>query len=426
MQERIKQLRDSQFVRHNTIFFIGAMSVGLLNYLTYPIIGRLLPAANFGEMQVLFSLFAQILIFLNVFGLLTVNIVANYEDPIKRNRVISELERLALAIGLIILVATIAGAVTLKHFFHFGSVWPFEVLAIAVLVSVPLAFRNSYLRGKKRFAQVSTLNFTAAAADLVFAVLFVLAGWRTTGAMLGLVAAQLIAFGFAAYLAKRDGFTESIHDSFFRLPDFKLLLPELKYAALVLCGSLAITLMYSVDTIAVKHYFDANTAGQYAGIATVGRIIFFLTGSIAAVLLPSIKMKAKPHDNRKVLWSSLGLTAVIGGGALLVFSLLPRFVVHVLMGSKYVPQANLLPRLGFVLFTISILNLFVLYHMALRHYAIILIVALGLSVTLILLTLHHQTLVSVIDSLLFGSAAMFLVLGAWLGIVKYKEVADAA
>src|ERR1700729_698452 len=112
-----KQLRSSSFIRHNTISFVGSMSIGFLNYLYYPVLGRLMHTNSFGEVQTLSSLFAQVVIFLNVLGLITVNIVANYDDGPARNQVILELERLAALIGTGLLVATLAFSLPLQHFF---------------------------------------------------------------------------------------------------------------------------------------------------------------------------------------------------------------------------------------------------------------------------------------------------------------------
>jgi len=180
---------------------------------------------------------------------------------------------------------------------------------------------------------------------------------------------------------------------------------------LVLTGSLAITGMYSVDTVAVKHYFDAHTAGLYAGISTVARIIFFLTASIAAVLMPSIKLAHPAKQNRQTLLKSFALLACIGGAALLVFTLLPNVIIRILMGGKYLPYASLLPRLSLMIFIISILNLFIVYYMALRRYIVIPIVLLGVALTFGLLQMNHQTLQAVINNLLYGSLGMLALLG---------------
>ena len=68
----LRHARRSRFLRHNSVFFISAVAVGALNYLYYPIMGRLLNTAQFGEVQTLISLFLQIAIFLSVLGLVTI------------------------------------------------------------------------------------------------------------------------------------------------------------------------------------------------------------------------------------------------------------------------------------------------------------------------------------------------------------------
>ena len=80
MRTIVRPLSTSAFLRHNAIFFVGAVAVGALNYLYYPILGRMLNIESFGEVQTLVSLFVQLQIFLTVMSQVTVNVVANYED----------------------------------------------------------------------------------------------------------------------------------------------------------------------------------------------------------------------------------------------------------------------------------------------------------------------------------------------------------
>jgi O-antigen/teichoic acid export membrane protein len=413
-------IRSSHFLRHNAIFFVGALVMGFLNYLYYPVLGRMLPPSSFGEVQTLFSLFAQINIFLSVLGLLTVNIVANYKDDRTRDRIILELEKLAVLISGVLLVVTGVAAPLLQHFFHFDSSLPFIALALAVAVTVPLTFRNAFLRGKRYFGLVSLAGILAAGGDLVLSILFVLFGWSTTGAIIGLVAAQFLAFLYAAWNAKRYGFSEAFKNVF-KKPDIRFVLPELKYAMLVLVGSLTITGLYSIDAVAIKHFFDAHTAGLYAGISTIARIIFFLTASIAQVLMPSIKISQSTKENQQTLLKSFTLLAIIGGGTLVMFTILPDFIIRTLMGATYLPYVDLLPRLSLALFIISLLNLFIMYHMALRRYMIMPITIAGVVVTCVLLGLSHGTLQAVINSLLYGSTATLLFMGVWLASKKYKQ-----
>lgn len=411
--QRTEPVKDT-FLKHNAIFLFGALAIGGLNYLYYPIMGRMLHTGSFGEVQALFSLFAQITIFLNVLSLLTVNIVVNYSDQARRNRVILELEKLSVGISAVLLIATVLAGTALRDFFNFTSPIPFLMLSLVVLISTPLTFRTGFLRGQKRFGLVVLAGVLSSIFDIIFSVILVWAGQGTSGAILGLALAQIVACGFAIYAARKHGFTESLRKNFWRFPDLKLILPELKYAGLVFVGSLAITGLYSIDTIAVKHYFDAETAGLYAGIATIARIIFFLTASIAQVLLPSVKLTHDSKQNQHVLLKSFVMLVSIGGIGLIGFSVLSEFAIKLLMGNAYLPYASLLPRLSLVVFIISLLNLFILYHVALRRYAVAAIVFIGLALTFGLLLLNHDSLRAVVDSLLYGSLGLAACLSAWV------------
>src|SRR5688500_10119156 len=162
------RLRHSQFLRQNTIFFLGSVTVGALNYLYYPVLGRLLAPASFVLVQTLISLFLQLSIFLSVLSLVTVNIVANADSDRQRNALVLEFAKLVLVIGLALLFLTLVFQSKLQSFLQFESAWPFTLLAVSILVTVPFALRGAFLRGKQRFGLASVANLTGSAAKLLF------------------------------------------------------------------------------------------------------------------------------------------------------------------------------------------------------------------------------------------------------------------
>ena len=330
-----------------------------------------------------------------------------------RQRVTFELEKVALFMSLAMFVLVAALGWKLKAFFNFESVWPFIVVMMALVAAVPLNFRITFLRGHKKFSETSIANLIGAAGKIVLSVLLVWAGWSTIGAIFGVVLAQVIAFGYAIYAARKVGFLVPAQGKRFSIPDFALLKPELKYGLLVLVGSLTVTVLSSIDIFIVKHYFDAQTAGQYAGVSTVARMIYFLTASVAQVLLPSVKLSQTPAQNRQFLLKSLALVSVLGGGALAVFVIFADQIITVLMGSEYIRYAHLLGTLSLAMFIISILNLLISYYIALRRYQIGAIVVLGAVIAGLLLMSHHGTLDSVVNSLLYGSMSMLGLLILW-------------
>ncbi len=387
------------------------MAFGALSYLYYPVLGRLLSPSSFGEVQTLITLFLQYTIFLNVLDLVVINILVSYADPGLAKRIVLELEKVSLGIGLGIVLLVAALGRVLESFLRFSSAWPFLIVAIAGLVAVPFIFRSGYLQAQKKFSLVTGANIVSASGRLVIGALLVAIGFGTLGAIWGLLLAQIIALAFAAHFAMRSGFREGFHKR--KLPDVRLIMPELKYAVLVLAGSLSITLMYSIDIVVVKHYFDARTAGLYAGISVTARILFFLTASIAQVLIPSVSLKEPMRQNKQILLKSGLLLVTIGSLGVAAFYLAPHIILRVLLGHAYLAYAELLPRLSLAIFVVSIANLLVIYFTALRKYMVLWMAILGSSITLGLMAVRHGTLDAVVNDLVVGSiclCGMFLIL----------------
>jgi O-antigen/teichoic acid export membrane protein len=417
----LKSVRTNSFLRHNLIFFTGSVAVGALNYLYYPVLGRLLEPAAFGEVQTLVSLFLQIGIFLSVFGLITINIVANYEDEQKRNAVVLEFEKLALTIALALLGLVIVFQKQFMSFLQFDSAWPFILLATAIVVTVPFTFRGAFLRGRQSFGAASWANIIGSTSKLLFSAALVAIGLGTAGAIGGLVLAQAAAWGYATWKAAQLGLTAMPGVKKGRLPDIRMLAPELKYGLLVFVASFVVTVQYSIDIIVVKHYFDAHTAGLYAGVASVARIIFFLTASISQVLMPAVKLSQSAAQNRKTVMKSVVLLLAVGLPALAALCLAPGPIIGVLMGNDFREVAHLLPSLSIAIFIISIVNLAVAYYLSLRRAGIAVVTLIGGIATYILMFDHHERLEDVINSLLYGSLIMLMALAVWLVGAKAKE-----
>lgn len=416
----IKALKQSSFLKHNAVFFFGSIAVGALNYLYYPILGRLMTPAAFGEIQVLVSLFLQFTIFLNVLTLITINIAVNYKDTDKAHRMIFELEKLASYFALGLLVLSLLGGEFLRTTLKFDSQLPFVALALAMLASIPLTFRSAYARGQKKFGIASVSQLLGAGTKIVFSAMLVVLGLGVAGAVFGIVAAQLAAFFYAARWAARLGFKRPSDTNYATLPDLKLVVPELKYAIVAFVGLLTITLMMSIDVIVAKHYFDARTAGLYAGIATVARIAFFLAAPIAQVLMPMVKIDKPAHENRALLQRSILLTIAVCGSFLAVCAIAPGVLVKILMGVDYITYAHLLAPLALSICIISIINLICMYYLSLRRKMVMVVGIIGFAATLSFMVVWHSSLQALVYSMLTASILTLLATGTYV-LVNLKR-----
>ena len=401
--------RSSPFLRRNAVFFAGSMAVAFFNYLYYPVLGRLLPTSTFGEVQVAVSLLMQASTILSVLSLVVVNIIASSNDEKASQRTIAELEKISTYIGIGIVIVVVALAGIIQRELKFDSAWPIILIAVMFLVNITGSFRGAFLRGKNDFTGSSISGVIASVTKLILSVIFVVIGLATAGAIGGIIAAQLTAITYMTLRAKKFGRMKLSRS---RKPDFSLIRPQLGYAGFVLVVSMLVTMQVSIDATIVKYFFTPDEAGAYAGISTIARIVYFLSNSVAAVMLSAVTLKQTHAKNREMLRKSLLLTLLATGVATIFFCLFPTFTIHLLLGSRYDTYAHLLPLLSLVMLIISVAYLFATYLIALRRKIAIIPAVLGAIVTYASVALYHDTIEQIVVGLLAGGVIMLIGLGA--------------
>jgi O-antigen/teichoic acid export membrane protein len=199
----------------------------------------------------------------------------------------------------------------------------------------------------------------------------------------------------------------------------KALREEFKYGGLILATTGFITFLYTADMVFVKHYFSPELAGFYGGVATIARVVFFVTGSVTAVLIASVKIKESFRNNFRVLLKGLIIISLIGLGATGVFVLFPELVIKLMIGQRYLPYAYLLPKMAIVLFLVSLTNLLMMFFLALRKYFVVWISVAGTLIISLTSVLNHGSLIQIVNNFLTGVILTILLLaGAFYKISK--------
>lgn len=369
---------------------------------------------DFGEVQALISILLQIGALLTIIGYITINLISNNKDK-QTLSVILELEKLAYFLAAIIALILIGSSFYLKEALNFNSILPLATLPIILGLSVPLVVRNSYLQAQHKFRDVSVSGVFISSGRLFFAIILVSFGLRSFGAIAGIFLAYLAALFYVS--AKTKGVLPLLNiptslKTMKSIIKTKIIRRELKYGVTIFIALFSITLLYTADVIIVRKYFSATEAGLYSGIATIARIIFFATGSIAGVLLPSIKIKSESNENKRVLIKSLILISALGGSILFAFIFMSEFITKMMIGPKYASHAVLLPWLGISIFLTSILNLITMYYIALRKNFIGIAVLFGVISSLLLSFVNHANLISIINNFIIGNILAFVIIAS--------------
>lgn len=413
----VDRILSDHFVKNNIIYFAGTLTTGFFSYLFHPVLSRLMGVADFGDTQALLSFSALTGGVVAIFGTIIVNLIANGGDEEKKKQIISSLRKIAFYAAGFVFSLFLAGSFFLKNFFNFSSLPAFILLIASIPLSVSVTVRSAFLHGRRNFKTLSLGGVISSSSRLLFAAFFVILGWRTFGAMFGLLAAQLVALGYLYLKTRQDLIFVPASKPLFS----KDIRRELAYGLLIFATTFTITFLYSADILVVKHYFSAGEAGLYSGIATVGRVIFFLCASVVGVLFPSVSLANTPTDNQRLLIKALAIIFLIGGLIWLSFLIAPCLFINLLIGSRYASHASLLPRLGLLSFLVALVQVLFMYHLALRHRFILLAAGAGVLIGLLLSYYNHASLEMIINNFIFASLAVIAVIILAPRLLKYKQ-----
>jgi len=278
--------------------------------------------------------------------------------------------------------------------FAFGSPWigaffsvpPAFVIAVAVGFPVALALPllMGELQGQQRFLSFSSLNIGQAALKLVAAIALGLA-LGPVGVVLGLAVAVTISYGIAFRLLQRRLVVR------FSQPWLR---PAVRYLALILPSTLALSVLLSADVLLVKHFFGGRAAGEYSAVAALGRAIFWGAAGVVAVLFPKvIYHESQGRNGARIVGVSLGLVVVGGVAALAVLGVAARPVLTAFAGSAYAAGAAILPLYAIAMTLLGAASVLIATHQS-RARAMFLSVLLPITVAepIGIVAFHHSLL----------------------------------
>jgi O-antigen/teichoic acid export membrane protein len=420
MLNRLKQIWSDPYFRKSGVFFVGSMTVACLNYLYHPVLAHFLSLTDFGDVEALLVFSTMIGTVMGGFTFAAVHASVNCEAKGECSAVIKLLRNGGLAVVGIFFLVLVIGSKSFAGALHFSDSKLFIVLAVSLVVSIFYSLRSAFMQGKGRFVAMSLGGVIVSGGRLALAIVFVLIGWKSFGAIFGLLSAQVIALAYMYALTRHELHHKQANS--FPLP-WSRIKNEFAYVGLIIVSQVFIACLYSTDIIVVKRFFPADVAGGYSGISTIGNIIFFATAPFAAVMLSQIKRNDTTANHRRAFLKALFVILAIGMAGVLCYAFASGLIVKILLGSRYLPYAHLLPWLGAAFFMASLNNLFVLVGLALRRRGLIILAICGFILVLGVSIIRHSTLIEIAQNYLVADAlaAIASFIFIWRDIRKENE-----
>jgi O-antigen/teichoic acid export membrane protein len=223
------------------------------------------------------------------------------------------------------------------------------------------------------------------------------------GALLGLAASQVVAFGYAlAAFRLRFGSV--------RAPlalDRKLIVRVISHVGL---GQLTFTILSFYDVPLIKHAFDGRSAGLYAAAALVGRAVLAAISFVPTLIMPKATARAAAgRSPLPLLGAALGLAGTIVAVAVIAGAVAPRFVVTLIAGRAFGDATPLVLPYLIASGALALANVVAAYKMGLHRYDFVIPAGVVAILEIGVFAAWHPTLEAAVTVLLSGHIAILLV-----------------
>jgi len=173
---------------------------------------------------------------------------------------------------------------------------------------------------------------------------------------------------------------------------------------------LGITMLNSIDVILARNYLSLEASGDYAALATLGKIIFFATSAIPMAMFPIVSARhAVNEPHRKMLFASLGSVTLMSLVAFLFYQFFPEFIINLLIGDKFLSIAPLLGKFALIMGMYSIINVIVNYYLSIQKYALSVLPLLASIALIGMLYYKPNSIEQIVNTVFWNMTGLFII-----------------
>jgi len=371
------------------------------------VIGRMLGPAAYGELSSLLSLTGMLFVVFGFFVTVIVKFVASSEIN-ESKKLFRWFTKRAIVLGGLLGVITVLSAPVLAKFLHVGTL---EVILVGPILffSMLIFVYRSFFQGLMKFKEMVVTNNLELGGRLVFGALLIYLGYSVLGAMVGILLSTVVAVLMSRYyLPKYQIFGKSVK--------FTAGKKVWTFAVPIFISTLSMNAFVSSDLILVKHFFSAHDAGIYSAISTLGKIIFYGTGPVGAVMFPLVSSRfTKGGGYKRIFVLSFLLTLAISLAVMFVYLVLPEFSVAILYGSEFLDVSGYLFKFGGFITVFTLATLILNYYISIEKTKVVYVGAIAALIQVFGIWNFHQSLDMVINVSLASSILLLTALLLYFG-----------
>jgi O-antigen/teichoic acid export membrane protein len=372
-------------------FATGILLFG--NYLYHLIVIRLITSKSaFGEFE---SAFAFIYLFsapLMTVSLIVIKMVSHYKgkgETEKIGALFYYLNQKIAIIGIALAALILLFSPLIMEFLHLSSHFIILLVAVSMLAGFYNMFGKSVLQGMFKFHALAITNTLEVIAKIGLSALLIIAGFQSSGALVGFAISLLLGYFVARFYISKDKFKRTIFADKKSL--FKVSFP-------VFITTAALTSFYTTDILLVRYFFPGSESGDYAALSLMGKIIIFGVAPITTVMFPLVsEHHAKGAKYNHFLLISLLLTAFGASAVILMYFLFPIVMIRLLPGTAYIPVAPMLGYFGIFMGLYTLCFVMANFFLSISRHGVAAIVVAAALLQVVLVYFFHESLFQVIQ-----------------------------
>ena len=313
---------------------------------------------------------------------------------------------------------------SLTSFLNMQSSLPLIILGVIIIEGTLASVITGVIQGMGKFKALGFNSILSASLKLVLGIFFVYLGFKSFGAVIGIMLSALIAY-LIFILSIKDILRLKMPiniDSNIDLKSFY------KSTMMILISTVLITLISYIDILIVKHFFSSEDAGYFAAASQIGRLILFFPGAISIVVFPRFTEKFEKKERIKgTFLKSLLILLVVSILFITVYYFFPEIITKLIYGTVYNDSSKLIFLYGLFMALIGLINLQIFYFISIKKYWYLINLLIFFVVEIIFIYLYHYNLVTILwveaivsFLIFFVNTIMILVLSGKRKIQKHE------
>lgn len=393
MKQKAKKFLNHPLISGTIILVLGSLLANFVNFLFNFYMLRNLSPVDYGTLASIMALITLPLVGANAVQPLIVYFAGTFfakNELDKIRGLYMKISRFYIFIAIVIFFLFLIFTPQISHFFRINDLYILLITYIIIFFTILIVVNNAFLQAKMAFKFIIFVGFISALIKMASGIIFVTSGFAALGAIIAVLLATVIPY-LITFIPIKFIFSK------------KIKIPKIETKSLYTYGIpsvltfLGLNSLISSDIILAKHFFDPKSAGIYAGLSLIGKIIFYVSSPITNVMFPIVVQKHSRNENfTNTFLLSLLLVILPSIPLLIVYAFFPQLVITIFFKKEYLSISPLVLIFGLFLTIFAPLSLISNFYLSIKKTKIFIPIIIGAMIQIVLISIYHESFIQLI------------------------------